>query len=262
LRRVRYFDPAHDVPATLLQFDGSCVAIVTDVLNAAHLPLGEKCKHTGPRERRSVSKRKGDGFLRPRVDVLSEPAWIQTVLLQKEVIEPPDASESSCQCHCADGQARVRQQALCQQQPLSLSELDQRYAIFGVENPAQMAVSHADTRGKLREARTIQKTFFYERRRRLGKPARHIEQSVTGRQLRPATQAGAKSGLLGRRGVGKEVTILPLRRPYGTDRPTIDACRSDADKKPTIESAISRKQCLVAGVGIEVHASTLVESRR
>ena len=85
--------------------------------------------------------------------------------------------------------------------------------------------------------------------------------AVARRQFGAAAQAGPIARLLRRRRAGIEAAVAPQRRAHGTHRPAIHPGGRDAHIKPAIEAAVAGEQRAVTGVGIELHAFTLVARR-
>ena len=65
------------------------------------------------------------------------------------------------------------------------------------------------------------------------------------RGLGPAAQAGAIAGAFGRCSAPVEQDVTRQRRPHPTDRPAIDAGRSDRDEDAAVEGRIATTKGLV-----------------
>ncbi|MDR9062836.1 hypothetical protein FEP47_02068 [Burkholderia multivorans] len=262
VRHVRDGHPARHAAGTARrrQVDGAQIALRVDPFDTVDLPLREKAHQLLPRERRAVRQRKCHvaAGRRARRSAFAQAQRVQPIALQEQIVEAAHAAEPGRRRDDGHGQRGVGQQSLRHQEPLRLREFDRRYAELRGEDPAQMALGHADA---LREcvdgAAAVQETVVDQRRGRIGEIARHVEQAVARRELGAATHARPEAGLLGGRGGREVAAVLRFRRLHGTNGAAIHAGRAHADEEPAVEAAVSRQQGVVADVGIEAHATTV-----
>ena len=147
----------------------------------------------------------------------------------------------------------VGQQTLGEQQALRLRKRDRRHAELRFEHAAQMPIRYLELRRDMCKTIAGSHAVFNQTRRGLRQTLRGIDTGITGRQLRPATQAGTKSRAFRSSGTGEETAILTLGHSRGTHRPAINPRRRNTGEKPAIESRIVTFNGLVAAIGIEHH---------
>ncbi len=108
------------------------------------------------------------------------------------------------------------------QQPVRLRVIDRRSAkLFGEDAP-QMAIGNAQPRRQRFAAVFGQISLLDELHRHLRITVAQIDQRQTGRQLRPAFEAGAKPRQFSRRRARIKGAIFPLRRAGAAHRTAID----------------------------------------
>src|SRR5690349_6184080 len=91
-------------------------------------------------------------------------------------------------------------------------------------------------------------------------PTRRVDRCEPRGSLRPAAQARAVAGALGRRSARVKSHVLALRRPDGTDGSTINPGRRHRGEETTIETPVAGAYGAIAGIGIENHARRLAAS--
>jgi len=83
-----------------------------------------------------------------------------------------------------------------------------------------------------------------------------------GSGVRAAAQAGAKAGLLGRRGGRVKAHVLALGRDRGAARPAVDAGRGDRREEPAVEARVAAAQGAVGGLEVDDHGPHPRKPRR
>src|SRR5712671_206748 len=129
------------------------------------------------------------------------------------------------------------------------------------EQPPQLARADAEPIRKAFDIDRIEAAGLDQ-----GERARHrvggaAPEREIGRRLRPAAQAWAKTGLLGRSGGRIERYILELRGARRANRPAVDAGGFDTHKQPAVETGIAGRNRAVAGVAVHIHRKIIAYRR-
>ena len=184
---------------------------------------------------------------------LAKRARAHPVMLDERCVEATQARIACCERDIGDGDRRVGQQLLGQQQALRSQVCQGGNAMDMVEDAPQMPVSHAQTHRERRQHRiqALVGGLAEHRRRPACERMRRVHQRQTGRLFGAAAQAWPETMLLGERGIGEKAAVLAHRRPDLANRPAIDAGRCDADKKSAVKSRVAGLKRQVSSVIVE-----------
>ena len=134
----------------------------------------------------------------------------EPVVRAKQGIEPPDALETAGEGDLDDGQVRLGEQLLGQQQPLRLGQLDRGDAELLLDGAPELPGAQTEVAGQFVQASAvIQGTRLDPARSGLGCSPDRVDRSMARRQLGPAAQAGPEPVSFGQG---------PVRDRNGSDR--------------------------------------------
>jgi hypothetical protein len=240
--------------AAVLDRDRARIAVVVDSLHAVDCAAAEERDHRFPIVRRAVRELEREhGRKRPGTPRRAQPAGRHPVARLEQRVEAAHARESARARDLRHRQLRVRQQPLCQQQPLRLRVFDRRNAELAFENSPQVPARHADPFGQVLDAAVFQHAVLDQIDRALCEARDGIHARIAGRKLRAATQAGPVAAHLCRSRAREEAAVFAARQTYGAHGTAIDPRRRDADEEAAVEARVVRSERAVAGVGVERH---------
>ncbi len=236
------------------------VDIVSDSLNAGNGACAQKRQHGLPIIGRPIGEtdRQRAGFALGAVAEMPQRRRRTPEHLQKSFVEPADAVEARRQRDLGHRQRCLVNQLLGQQHPPRLRHRDRRRPDMLAEQPPQLSRADAEPVGKALDISLVEAAGFDQ-----GERARHgvagaAPEREIGRCFRPAAQAWAKAGLLGRRRGRIERYILEFRGAGGANRPAVDAGGFDAHEQPAIEAGITGRDGAVAGGAVHIHHRSIV----
>src|SRR6266702_3098802 len=144
-------------------------------------------------------------------------------------------------------------QLLGQQYPPRLGDRDRRRPDMLAEQPPQLAAADAEPVCQAFDIIAIETACFDQAERARYRVGSAAPERQLGRDFRPAAQAWAKAGLLGRGGGSIERHVLEFRRPRRADRPAVDAGGLDADEQPAVEAGVPSRDRAVTGNAVHIH---------
>ena len=125
--------------APLSDRQGATVAAIGDHLHARGGASGEEGEHRLPGQRRPVDKLQTNAFAtRVRAGRAADGKGVQPVPLAKEGVESPHAGKAAGEGDVRHREGTLREQALGQQQALSLGQFDRGHAEFAFNHPPQL----------------------------------------------------------------------------------------------------------------------------
>ena len=147
----------------MLDCHHSRVGFGVHLLDAVDRPALEKRKHRVPVVRRTVRKleheRGGEAL---GTACLAQPPGRHPVARLEQRVEAPHARKTAGARDFRDGQRRIGQQPLREQQALRLRILDRRDAELRFENSPQVATRNADARCQMLDAACLENAIFDE----------------------------------------------------------------------------------------------------
>ena len=171
----------------------------------------------------------------------------------KQSVEAAQAGKAARECDVADAKSRIGEQTLGEEQALRLREGDGGNAEFGLDHTPQMAFADAQTGRQIRHAAVGKRAIFDSTCGLGGKAAERIHTGISRREFGAAAQTGPVARALGSGGAGVERAPVPARRFSRADRPAVDSCTGNADKKDAVKARVMGPQSLVTSVSIKCH---------
>jgi hypothetical protein len=170
---------------------------------------------------------------------LPEPARAHAVALLEDGVEPAQALEPAGERHLRHRQRRVGQQALGQEQPVRLRQLDRRDAELALHRTPELALAHAQLARQEADAASVERSGRDAHRRRSRHTVDGIHQRPPRCQLGPAPETGPKAVVLGGRGRCEKPAAIGVRHPRRADGTAVDHGRADAHEEDAVEPRVA-----------------------
>src|SRR6266403_5843497 len=190
----------------------------------------------------------------------AHPPRTQTIARFEQGVETPHAAEAAGKGDLRQAQPGFAEQALRQQQPLRLRQLDRRYPELGLGHPPQVAVADPERRREIADFGAGKCVLFDAGDGRADQPAYRIDRREARRALRPASQARPESRAFRGRCTGIEAHIAALRRTRRANWTAINAGRRDGHEKPPVESTVAGAHRTKTSIGIEFHGCRIAKT--
>ena len=162
------------------------------------------------------------------------------------VVELAHAAEAAGQRHLDHRQLGGVEQRAGEVGPPRGCHRARRGAQVAREQPAQVALAHAELGGQGAAVAGVERAVLDEPQRARHGGRRAVPGRRAGRRLRPAAPARAKAGRLGRGGAGEEAHVAAQRRAGRTDRPAVDAGGHHRGEEAAVEARVAAAHRLVA----------------
>ena len=178
----------------------------------------------------------------------------EPVVRPKQGIEPPDAVETAREGNLDNGQARLREQLLRQQQPLRLRQLDRGNAELLLD--ARLSCRALNPRSPASSSRlppSFRAPASIRHAAASGRAPDRVHRSMPGRQLGPAAQARPKPITFGQRRVRIEAAAIAPGTARRADRPAVNPRRRHPHEEKSVETSVSRSQRPVANLVVNLH---------
>jgi hypothetical protein len=170
----------------------------------------------------------------------------------KYFIESPHAAEPGRECNFSHGHSRFVNELLGKKDAPGLCNRNGRSSKVLHEQSPELAAAYAKTFRQCFYASVVAiECAIGDERECAGNRVRSsAPRGQIGGGLRPATQAGAKAGLLCRRGRTKKPAILELRAACWTNRPAIDAGGRHTNEHQAVKTGITALESAIADLSI------------